>query len=316
MGTRLCNVKLTEVVDGDTLKVELVPGQEETLRLIGVDTEESAIGSKPVTNAGQEASKLACAYFGCDEQGFPPPQADVRIDIEFDTLEPKHVCLKQHRGHWGRLLCYVYLNEENYNIMTVKHGWSPYFVKFGRSKLFHHQFLKAEAQAQAEQKLIWDPHTNDGGNSRDYTKLLPWWHLRDSVLQEYYTKGLPAGVLAFNRDFTAITEAAKHKDEICVLCDLAKGITNKQTKGALCDDVGTSTTQNFSLWIPNTNNNAHARAILNLIETRYAGDSQDGRGGRGYVFVTGEAELHNGNPRIVLTSVSQLSDVPPGSASA
>jgi len=26
-------------------------------------------------------------------------------------------------------------------------GWSPYFVKYGRSRLYHGQFMEAEAQA-------------------------------------------------------------------------------------------------------------------------------------------------------------------------
>ena len=43
MGTRIQNLKVTKVVDGDTIKV-LIEGEEESLRLICVDTEESYPG--------------------------------------------------------------------------------------------------------------------------------------------------------------------------------------------------------------------------------------------------------------------------------
>ena len=337
MGTRLENLRLTEVVDGDTIKVEIplssssfprrnnkntddtneteppVLREETTLRLIGVDTEESAVGTKPVTNAGQEATKQARQYFGCDELGFPPDDAAVYVDVEFDTAEPLHVCLAHHRGHWGRLLCYVYLktnnnNGENYNLHTVRQGWSPYFCKYGQSRLYHAAFLQAEAEAQAERRLIWDAATNADGNSRNYNVLLPWWNLRASILQEYRTRGVQAGVLSFPRDYDTLVEAGRRGDTVTVLCDLVQGISETPGKGALLEEVGSSSKQPFWLWIPNRNS---APSIVHLIRNRYASAGEEGEGGRGYVYVTGQVVFYNTTPEIVLTSVSQLSDVPP-----
>ncbi|WP_218068030.1 thermonuclease family protein [Candidatus Thiosymbion oneisti] len=170
MATRIDNVKLTKVVDGDTVKVE-IEGQQESLRPICTDTEESRPGNKPVTNAGKEASRLAKQYFGCNEKGFP--QSDVRVDIEFDTSDPRHVCLQRHRGNYGRLLCYVHKDGENYNLKAVRDGWSPYFVKYGRSRLYHEDFMVAEADAQSATRMIWDPQTNARGANRDYGALIP-----------------------------------------------------------------------------------------------------------------------------------------------
>ena len=94
-GTSVENLKLTKVVDGDTIKV-LMDGSEESLRLACLDTEETqAGGTKPVTNAGRLASAWAKAYFGADENGVPT--SDVRIDIEFDTNDPLPVCHRKHR---------------------------------------------------------------------------------------------------------------------------------------------------------------------------------------------------------------------------
>ncbi len=95
-GTVIEGINLTKVVDGDTVKVE-IDGKEESLRLCCLDTEESwPGGSKPVTKAGQQASKWAKQYFGADDDGFP--STEVLVDIEFDTNDPVNLCLKKHRG--------------------------------------------------------------------------------------------------------------------------------------------------------------------------------------------------------------------------
>ena len=305
LGTTIKNLKLTKVVDGDTIQV-LLNDSEESLRLICLDTEESWYrGSKPVTNAGLLASKWAKDFFDTDEQG--RPQSEILVNIEFDTNEPVPVCLHKHRGNYGRLICYVYKNSENYNLRAVKKGWSPYFVKYGRSCLYHNEFMQAEAEAQANNLGIWNPDTNAGGNQRDYQALIPWWYLRDSVVQDYRQWGQQTGVLSVRLDYEKIVEAAKQNSQISVLCDLQSGIDKWLGDGALI--YAGSKTQRFNLWIPNKNSRAYQQ-ILKLMETRYGGY------GRSYVYVSGVASLYpaneNGTPQIVLTDVQQLADVAPG----
>jgi micrococcal nuclease len=61
MATRIPNLQVTKVVDGDSIKISL-KGKTESLRLICVDTEEShSGGSKPVTAAGKAASEMTCS---------------------------------------------------------------------------------------------------------------------------------------------------------------------------------------------------------------------------------------------------------------
>lgn len=301
MGTRITDLRLTKVVDGDTVKVE-IDGQQESLRLMCIDTEESrAGGGKPVTNAGKEAARLSKAYFGCDDAGLP--QNDVRVDIEFDTSDPEHICLERHRGNYGRLLCYVHKDGENYNLKTVREGWSPYFVKYGRSRLYHEELIAAEARSQSEARMIWDMQTNAGGPSRDYGALIPWWHLRDGVIVDYRDKGLQAGVLSVRLDYADIKAAAANEDQINVLCDLQGGISLWPGDGALI--FAGSPTHKFNLWIPDRGSES-GQAILRLLEKRYVGH------GRGYLYVSGRAKLYNGKPEIVLTDIEQLSDMPPG----
>lgn len=285
----------------------MLDDKEESIRFTCLDTEESQHGSdKPVTNAGIRASKWAKKYFCTDEQG--KPNGDVRVDIEFDTNDPVKVCLRKHRDNYGRLLAYVYKSgdKENSNTRIVQEGWSPYFVKYGRSRLYHAQLTEAEAKAQAANLAIWNPDTNEGDKRRDYSTLIPWWHMRDSVVQDYRQYGLQAGALSVRIDYDAIVEAAKAGNQITVLCDLQSGI-NKWTGGGALIYAG-SIYQKFNLWIPNRDS-PEAQTILRLIETRY------GNQGRNYVYVTGEASLYppnvQGKPQMVITDVDQLKDFPP-----
>ncbi|SES84868.1 micrococcal nuclease [Methanococcoides vulcani] len=296
MGTRIENLQVTKVVDGDTIKV-LIKGEEETLRLIDVDTEESySGGSKPVTKAGKAATEMAKEYFTSPGGGF------VQVSIEFDTDDPEHVCLAKHRGNYNRLLCYVHKGDENYNLKLVKEGWSPYFVKYGRSRLYHEEFMIAEAEAQANNLQIWNPETNCGGLSRDYTTLLPWWSLRASVIEDYREIGVDAGVLSVRLDYETIKKTAENEEFATVFCDLQSGI-NKWTGGGALIYAG-SKHHKFNLWIPNVDGE-EAAPLLQLIEKRYA------KHGRGYVYVSGKVKKYKYKPQIVLTDLEQLSDFPP-----
>jgi len=97
-GTVINNLKLTKVVDGDTIKV-MFDGEEDSLRLACLDTEEESWpgGSKPVTEDGRQASKWAKEWFSVYEEGVP--NDEIVVDIEFDTSDPKSTCLHKHRGN-------------------------------------------------------------------------------------------------------------------------------------------------------------------------------------------------------------------------
>lgn len=306
-GTVVKNLMLIKVIDGDTIKV-LLENEQESIRLTCLDTEESQKGSdKPVTNAGKMAAAWAKQYFGADEQGMPV--GDVRISLEFDTNDPVSLCLTKHRDNYGRLLCYVYKasEPENANVRIVREGWSPYFVKYGRSRLYHRQFTEAETEAQGRGIGIWDPTINADGYRRDYAALIPWWHLRDGVVEDYRYQGIQAGVLSVRLDYEHLMEAAINSSEVTIFCDLQSGINQWPGNGALIY-AGTKF-QKFNLWIPERDSPA-AQKILRLIETRYANS------GRGYVYVSGAASLYppraDGRPQIVITDVRQLADFPPG----
>jgi len=299
-GTRIEKLLLLKVIDGDTVKVEL-DGKKESLRLLSLDTEESRGGGhKPVTNAGKQASAWAKQWFGVDEEGFP--ENDIRVDIEFDTTDPVATCLEKHRGNYGRLLCYVHKNGSNYNLKAIEAGWSPYFIKYGRSRLYNDIFLNAETGAQAADTGIWDDTINAGGKSRDYEHLLPWWHMRGTLVENYRTQGIQAGVKSVRLDYQEIMTAARAGEQVTVFSDLQGGIQQWTGDGAVI--FAGSPKHKFNLWVPDRYSR-HGCQILRFIHNRYAGH------GRGYLYVSGTAGLYKDKPQIVLETVEQLSDLPP-----
>ncbi|MGB8689765.1 MAG: thermonuclease family protein [Microcoleus sp.] len=295
MATRIQNLQITQVVDGDTIKVSL-NGKIESLRLICVDTEESySGGSKPVTVAGKEASEMAKKYFATVDGGL------AKVDIEFDTDDPIEVAVEKHRDHYGRLLCYVHKGEENYNLKLIVEGWSPYFVKYGRSRLYHRQMTDAEAVAKAYNLVIWNQNTNAKIPSRNYAHLLPWWSMRASIVEEFRLSEATAEVFSVNLDYPKILAASETAQSITIFCDLQAGI-NKWIGGNALIYAG-SFEHKLDLWIPDAETDKMA-PLKRLIDKRYAGL------GRGYVYVSGKVEQYKGKPQIVLRDIKQLSDFP------
>lgn len=292
-GTRLENLQVLDVIDGDTLRVD-IQGKEESLRLLGIDTEESQGGSdKPITRAGKLASEMAKAFFQ------KPNGNWCTVDIEFESNAPLVECLENERDTYGRLICYVFKGGENYNLHTVRGGWSPYFMKYGHSRFCRKEFETAQAEARAKKLVIWDPATNAGGPSRDYETLLPWWEKRGQLVDEYRQVARPKGAMDVRADYDRLVEAMRQGDKVSLFCDLQQGISKWAGHGAVLF-VGTQT-HPFALWIPHAKD-ADKAPLVEAIEKRYAGY------GRGFAYVTGKVEAFHDKPQIVLTSLSQLTD--------
>lgn len=179
------------VIDGDTVRVK---GLGASLRLIGIDTEETfkkdfereafAAGweqykkqmrgdsPRPVkmaTPLGEEAKQFAQAFFeGVD-----------RVRLERD--HPGEI-----RDFYGRYLAYVFVKKNgqwvNYNVECVRAGMSPYFTKYGRSRRFHREFLAAQKEAREAKRGIWDPGKM---HYDDYDERLRWWGEREAAVTRF-----------------------------------------------------------------------------------------------------------------------------------
>ena len=296
MATRIPNLQITQVVDGDTVKVAL-NGKTESLRLICVDTEESySSTSKPVTAAGKAASEMAKQYFATADGGL------AKVDVEFDTDDPVEVAVEKHRDNYGRLLCYVHKDGENYNLKLIQEGWSPYFMKYGRSRLYHRQMTEAESAAKAYNLMIWNPITNAKIPCRNYANLLPWWSMRGSIVEDFRLSQATTGALSVRLQYPKILAASENAKSITIFCDLQAGINKWIGSNALI--YAGSVYHKLDLWIPDAETDAMA-PLKRLIEKRYAGQ------GRGYVYISGQVEQYKSKPQIILRNIKQFSDFPP-----
>ena len=180
---------VTRVVDGDTIWIER-DGKRAKLRLLSVDTEEQLIGSpnatalKPETVFGEACARWAEDFFAQQAQEGQLP----RVGLAFPPGA-------EREDIFGRLLCQVVLPDgTDYNLLLVQLGKSPYFNKYGNSRLMHSAFVKAQREAQAARRGIWDPATNRATEpgaptaKRPYGRLLPWWQARAEAIDRFRSR--------------------------------------------------------------------------------------------------------------------------------
>lgn len=126
---------VTHVVDGDTIDVRDAAGKTERVRLVGVDTPETVDPRKEVQCFGDEAS----AYVKKILSG------------KTVTMEAKP---DEDRDAYGRLLRYVYLDEQDIGLTLLSEGYA-----FSVCKKFPHTKCKeyeAEAKKAESEKLgLW-----------------------------------------------------------------------------------------------------------------------------------------------------------------
>lgn len=174
------------VVDGDTIHIRK-EGERAKLRLLSVDTEEKLTGrpnvspTKPETVFGEASAQWAKAFFDDLAEEGRPAQVGLRFP---DGVERNDV--------YGRLLCHVLLPDgSDFNIQLVREGWSPYFNKYGNSRIAHGEFVEAQRLARAEKLGIWNPKTNEPTDpeapsaKRPYAALLPWWDARAEAIERF-----------------------------------------------------------------------------------------------------------------------------------
>lgn len=143
--------RVIRVVDGDTIVVNY-QGKYEKLRFLCVDTPESVHSDeKQNISMGKVASdytkeRLTGKY----------------VDLEFEG---------PFRGRYGRLLAYVFVDGENFNLELVRQGLSPYYTKYGLSQKYDQEFREAERYARKHKLNIWgDPEL-----TKRYLRLKSKW---------------------------------------------------------------------------------------------------------------------------------------------
>ncbi len=134
---KLTQHKVTHVVDGDTIDVEM-GSRIERIRLIGVGTPETVHPDKPVECYGPEASnytksKLLGKY----------------VALQTDNSQDKY-------DVYGRLLAYVYLDEKLFNYDLIYNGYA-YEYTFNVPYYYQKEFKQAENYASKNKTGLWNP---------------------------------------------------------------------------------------------------------------------------------------------------------------
>jgi micrococcal nuclease len=129
-------VRVVEVVDGDTIDVE-VAGRTEHVRLIGIDTPETKDPRTPVECFGAEASARTAELL--------PPGTEVRLvsDVE-------------ERDRYDRLLAYVYRVDDGLfvNLALAREGYADQLTI--APNVAHTAELRAAiSDARREQRGLW-----------------------------------------------------------------------------------------------------------------------------------------------------------------
>ncbi|MGP4062116.1 thermonuclease family protein [Halobacillus sp. H74] len=128
------NAKVTNVVDGDTIDIQL-NGKEKRVRLLLVDTPETVHPSKPVQPLGPEASTYAKKTLTGEN-----------VRIEYDG--PKY-------DKYDRLLAYIWIEGENFNKELLEKGLARYAYVYDPPYAHAKAMQKAESRAKQQKKGIW-----------------------------------------------------------------------------------------------------------------------------------------------------------------
>ncbi len=125
-------VKVTGVVDGDTIDISPSVEGRSRVRLIGVDTPEVHFGTQPY---GPEASAFAKRELEGEEVG---------LELDVQKIDP-----------YGRLLAYVYLpNGEMFNETLLEEAYAQ-VATFPPNVKYQERFFAAQREAREANRGLW-----------------------------------------------------------------------------------------------------------------------------------------------------------------
>lgn len=144
-------VTVTRVIDGDTMEITYANGTEDTVRLLGVDTPETTLSR----NSPDEFEGIPDSTAGRDHLFEWGERATTFAEDELNGEEVRIVfdAESDRRGYYGRLLVYIYLDEENFNERLLSDGYARmYDSRFS----LRDKFAAVESQAQTNEVGLWD----------------------------------------------------------------------------------------------------------------------------------------------------------------
>ena len=290
------------VVDGDTIRVL---GLDRSLRLIGIDTEETFKDPGRRMLAEKDWSEYLRTMYAGARADRPPkfgtPFGEAARDfaerffagVKAVRLEYDHP--RRKRGYYGRHLVHVLCRKQgrwiNYNVEVVRQGLSPYFLKYGRSRRYHAAFLAAEKEARDLGRGLWALRPAFR-TYPDYPVRLRWWMERAQAMEVARTldsKDETVFILGEDGEWEGLKEQAGHMVTVIG----APGRLIRKRDLAL-QTIGHRNKNDFLVVGP-----MEKVAALGL--ERLAGD---------LVMITGRVSLYRGRPQFRVRDVTSIKPVP------
>jgi micrococcal nuclease len=140
-----------DVIDGDTVDVRFRDGSVETVRLVGVDTPETAAQYMDPSEYGIPDTPRGRDWllmWGDRASAFAERELEgERVRVVFDPESDR-------RGGFGRLLAYIYYTDgQNFGKTLLERGLARVYT--GGEFTLEDGYLDLEAQAQAENVGLW-----------------------------------------------------------------------------------------------------------------------------------------------------------------
>lgn len=144
-------VSVVRVIDGDTLEVEFPNGDVDTLRLLGVDAPETTLSNvdpdayEGIPDTVSSRDHLynwgeAATEYTVDRLS----HRDIRIETDPES---------DRRGSFGRLLVYVYVDNQDFNYQLITNGYARmYDSTFSKQS----EYAQAEEDARTNEVGLWD----------------------------------------------------------------------------------------------------------------------------------------------------------------
>jgi micrococcal nuclease len=127
---------VSKIVDGDTFWVINAKGQEEKIRLIGINTPEA-----------RNTGRTQIEYFGKEATAFAKGILEgKRVRLEYDV---------QRYDRYKRTLAYVYLEDGTFfNALLVQEGFAQ-VATYPPNVKYEATFLKLQREARVQKKGLW-----------------------------------------------------------------------------------------------------------------------------------------------------------------
>lgn len=126
---------VTRVIDGDTLVIDM-NGEEERLRIIGIDTPESVRPNTPVECLSLEAGEYTKSM------------------LENEYIETEYDDTQGNRDKYDRLLRHVFIDDINFGEKIIQDGYA-YEYTYDMPYTYQREYVEAERYARENEVGLW-----------------------------------------------------------------------------------------------------------------------------------------------------------------